>query len=92
VSGDGPDWRLQLGDFHYLEGVTLTRRPWSAVNPEWDHDHCEFCLVHIGDHIFDDDPDTQLEGWTTLDLYHWVCQPCFEDFRDRFGWVVGATE
>jgi hypothetical protein len=86
VSDDDP--RLQ-GQERYLQGATLTLRPWSSDRPDWDHDHCDFCWVHLGSHIFDDDPETQLEGWATADSNHWVCRTCFEDFRERFGWQTG---
>ena len=65
-------------------GSDLEWRAWSSEKPDWDHDHCEFCWVHFGDHIFSDDADTQLEGWGTPDGDHWVCRTCFADFRDAF--------
>jgi len=68
----------------YLQGATFEWRSWSSDQPDWDHDHCEFCWVHFGDHVFSDDADTQLEGWTTTDGQHWVCRTCFADFRERF--------
>jgi hypothetical protein len=86
------DWRL-TGQEKYLTGVTLRWRKWWSSRPpdnvgEWDHDHCDFCWKHFGDHIFEDDPDTQLEGLATEDGSHWICRDCFEDFKDRFGWVL----
>ncbi len=56
----------------------------ASDRPDCHHDHCEFCWVHFGDQIFDDDEGTQLEGWATLDGKHWVCRAYFEDFRQRF--------
>ncbi len=44
------DGRL-TGQEKYLRGVTLTWRSWSTDRPDWDHDHCEFCWVHFGDHL-----------------------------------------
>jgi hypothetical protein len=79
----GDDGRIQ-GQAKYLQGATFGWRPWTSDRPDWDHDHCEFCWIHFGDHIFDDDADTQLEGWATPDGKHWVCRTCFEDFRERF--------
>ena len=68
----------------FIQGATFERRAWSSQKPDWDHDHCEFCWVHFGDHVFSDDADTQLEGWRTPDGDHWVCRTCFADFRDAF--------
>jgi hypothetical protein len=89
---DASDWRL-TGQHKYLTGVTLRLRKWWASRPpaeggELDHDHCDFCWRHFGDHVFEDDPDTQLEGLATDNGSHWICRECFEDFKDRFGWVV----
>lgn len=80
------DWRLQ-GQVRYLQGAVLVRRSYRryARNPEWDHDHCAFCWAKF---IVDDYPDTQHEGYCTEDEYHWICDQCFTDFRDRFGWSV----
>jgi hypothetical protein len=83
------DWRIQ-GQERYIHGATFEWRSWSSDRPDWDHDHCDFCCVHFGDHIFEDDPDTQQEGWATPDANHWVCRACFEDFRDRFEFQVGT--
>lgn len=84
------DWRL-MGQEKFLQGVHLTRKPWWSYRPGWDHDHCAFCTVHFADHILEDDPDTQLEGWVTDDDCTWVCDACFADFREKFAWVVSAS-
>lgn len=30
-------------------------------------------------------------GYVTEDDYHWVCEKCFADFRDQFGWSIVQT-
>ena len=82
---DNFDWRL-TGQERYLTGVTLYRRPWRQPKPDWDHDHCEFCGATFAS---DAVPETLREGWATDDEYRWICEGCFADFRDRFGWQVG---
>jgi len=85
------DWRLQ-GQDRYLQGVTLVRRPYRrySKNPNWDHDHCEFCGAKF---MLGDLPDVLHEGYATIDDYHWICETCFEDFRERFAWqVVSSSE
>ena len=89
---DGSDWRLTNQD-RYLRGVALSWRSWRPSLPpdshgDWDHDHCGFCWVHFADRVLPDDPETQLAGYVTDDGLHWICQRCFEDFKDRFAWVV----
>jgi hypothetical protein len=80
------DWRLQ-GQEAYLTGVQLTWRPYrpSRTNPNWEHDHCEFCWAKF---MMDDAPDVLKAGYCTLDEYRWICKGCFDDFRVRFQWRV----
>lgn len=81
------DWRIR-GQARHLQGLTWHWQKWASEDPSEDHDHCDFCMIHFGDQVFGDDPDTQLEGWTTPDLGHWVCGPCFSDFKERFDFHV----
>jgi hypothetical protein len=78
------DWRLQ-GQENYLSGSALFRRAWRQSRPNWDHDHCEFCGAKFA---ASDGADILHEGWTTDDEYHWVCDGCYRDFKERFGWTV----
>ena len=79
------DWRLQ-GQEKWLMGATLYYRQWVAPRPDWDHDHCEFCWETFSPH----EGDTP-RGYTTHDNYRWICEQCFRDFRERFGWTVGES-
>jgi len=81
------DWRLQ-GQEKYLAGLTLAHREWRQTRPNWDHDHCEFCWATFGGVSY----GTALRaGWTTPDEYRWICDVCFADFKDRFGWQIDAA-
>lgn len=86
---DESDWRLTNQDT-YLTGVELQRRRYRRPpsNPSWDHDHCAFCWAKF---MVEDHADVLHEGYCTLDEYYWVCDECFADFRERFGWRVVAT-
>lgn len=57
----------------------------NAVNPNWDHDHCDFCFATF---MVEDHPDVLHQGYATSDEYHWVCEKCFADFRELFQWAV----
>ena len=81
---DTEDWRLQ-GHERYLSGAKLRWRAWSPYRPGWDHDHCKFCRAKFSDSGAE---DTLREGYVTEDNYRWICRHCFEDFRERFGWVI----
>ncbi len=76
------DWRLQ-GQEKYLKEKILTKKQYHPYSKEWDHDHCEFCgrkfSLNLGD---------LHEGYTTLDHYHWICEECFNDFKNDFAWVI----
>jgi hypothetical protein len=76
------DWRRQ-GQEKYLKGVPIKRGPWRMLKPSWDHDHCEFCYVTFSPY----DGDLK-SGYSTLDEYRWICEACFEAFRDEFGWSL----
>ena len=83
------DWRLN-GQEKYLSGVNLIHRRYRRYkNPKWDHDHCEFCQAKF---MVEDVHDVLHEGYTTEDDYHWICNSCFAEFNDRFGWTVIADE
>jgi len=79
------DWRRQ-GQERYLTGAVLVRRPYrrNAKNPEWDHDHCEFCGATFSLHGALDDLK---EGYATKDDYRWICPACFQDFHEEFCWT-----
>ena len=77
------DWR-RMGQEKYLMGVKLRYelqyRPYA---PNWEHEHCEFCGQKISPYEGD-----QHSGYCTLDSYYWICEQCFEDFREEFGFQV----
>ena len=83
---DPLDWRL-MGQEKYLAGAELCRRVYRCYpeNPDWDHDHCEFCGATF---IVEDYPDVLHDGYCTLDEYRWICGDCFEDFKEMFVWRV----
>ena len=82
VSDD--DWRLQ-GQEKYLTGATLYRRRWTQTRPHWDHDHCAFCWAEFG---AEDSPDVLHYGYTDIKEYRWICEKCFQDFREQFSWKL----
>jgi hypothetical protein len=80
------DWRL-TNQLSYFKGATLVWRRYSRPSEAWEHDHCEFCWAKFMD---EDHPEILREGYTTHDEYRWVCQSCFNDFRDLFEWTVST--
>jgi hypothetical protein len=84
------DWRL-MGQDAYLQGRSLRLQEWRPYREGWDHDHCQFCQRHISVPLAPDDDDAAERGWSTEDGYYWVCEACFDDFRDQFGWRVSTS-
>ena len=77
------DWRLQ-GQEKYLFGKTLVHKKYAVKMTTTDHDHCEFCSDKFSTTI----SDCLTEGYATIDDYHWICQNCFNDFKNDFEWTT----
>jgi len=78
------DWRLQ-NQAKYLSGVELRWEKYVKFSEEWEHEHCQFCWAKFMDV---DDPEVLREGYVDESGDRWICEECFEDFRDLFGWRV----
>jgi len=81
---DNSDWRL-MGQEGYLKGKKLTLMNWTQTRDDWDHDHCDFCGIKFMDKVIEGE-DVLTRGYTDEDEYTWVCEKCYEDFRERFNW------
>lgn len=81
------DWRLR-GQEKYLMGVALVRRRYKPVADN-DHDHCAFCWAKF---MVADRPELLHEGYATADRSHWICDRCFDDFRETFRWQVSSVQ
>jgi hypothetical protein len=95
------DWRL-TGQEGYLKGATLVRKPYRVYSEKWEHDHCAFCWAKFMDPDYSDahrkaienDSELLTEGYATTAEhphgadYYWICQECFDDFAQDFGWRV----
>ena len=55
----------------YLEG--------EKIQHFW-HEHCEFCWEKAT-------TDKECVFYCTKDMRYWVCQECFHDLKNSFGWV-----
>ena len=76
------DWRLR-GQDAYLSGKTLYYREWDELREGCDHDHCEFCWDK-----FSKLPDTLHKGYVTEDGRYWICDDCYNCFKETFGWML----
>ncbi len=79
------DWR-RMGQEKYLMDVKLhyvtLYKPFSE---QWEHEHCCFCTQKISFTECDSH-----SGYCTIDEKHshWICEECFNDFKDEFNWMV----
>lgn len=73
------DWRL-TNQMNYLFEKQLKHVYFQKHSESWDHEHCEFCNETICN-------DKKME-YCTIDDYHWICENCFNDFKDMFKWTV----
>ena len=73
------DWRLTNQE-NYLSNVSLIHTKYKPYRQGWDHDHCAFCNVEINN-----DTDS---AYCTTNQYHWICNECFNDFKEQFHWQV----
>jgi hypothetical protein len=81
------DWRL-TNQLNYLKGAVLVWRDYTTHSATWDHDHCSFCW---SDFTEAGRGGALTVGYCTIDQYHWVCEPCFNDFAAMFEWQVAAS-
>jgi hypothetical protein len=78
------DWRLTNQD-RYLKNAVLVRRKYHPTSTKWEHDHCEFCWAKFMEVKH---PEILNEGYCTEDSRHWICDGCFNDFKEKFGFAV----
>ncbi len=76
------DWRL-TDQIEYLHGRILLQTAYPQ--PEINHDHCEFCFSKFGL------SGALTYGYCTEDHYYWICEQCFDDFKEMFEWQVSPN-
>ena len=76
---DKNDWRL-TNQMKYLFEKKLLHTHYTPFREGWEHDHCEFCSETI--------EQSADFAYCTTDKYHWICEECFNDFKEIFKWTV----
>ena len=79
---DMDDWRL-TGQEEYLFNVELKKINRKEIKNKSDlwHEHCEFCMETISNKY-------EQDVYSTKDEYRWICKKCFNDFKEKFKWIV----
>ena len=75
------DWRLVKQE-NYLFGKSLTKKKFIPIG-QCDHAHCAFCWEKFGQ-----DDNWLSIGYCTYDGHHWICEQCYQDFKEKFEWNV----
>jgi hypothetical protein len=76
------DWRI-TGDEDFLLNAVLHRKAYDGD----DHEHCVLCW-----HKFmkgaEGMENCSSEGYVTDDGEYWICDTCFNDLWEPFGWSL----
>lgn len=80
------DWRLR-GQEEYLQKKEFSFKKFIPAHNGSLHAHCEFCW-----HKFMENSegvnDCSQEGYCSTDEKYWVCEECFQDFKEKFKWKL----
>jgi len=79
---DTSDWRLQ-GQERYLMNAQLRKEVYAPSTNTSDHDHCAFCWEK-----FSESSDHLRTGYYTPKGGHWICEQCYQDFKETFSFEV----
>jgi hypothetical protein len=76
------DWRI-MGQEGYLLNKKLQHRHFSRTLCRDDFTQCEFCWS-----LFDKDVSCPSMAFFEPQGKYWICETCYRDFREHFGWEV----
>ena len=80
------DWRI-MGQEGYLLNKHLEHRLFQRSLCVEDFDQCEFCWA-----VFDKNKELPLKAYYAPDIKVWICEECFNDFKEHFNWSVSEIE
>lgn len=75
------DWRL-VNQHSYLDNKKLVFAEFEPSQLS-DHRHCAFCWDKFGK-----GENLLAAGYCTSDKKWWICEQCYEDFKEQFQWQV----
>lgn len=75
------DWRI-MGQEGYLMNKRIKYIKYVPYGVQ-SHRHCEFCFDKFSNHTND-----LHQGYYEPTSNSWICEECFEDFKDMFHWIV----
>ena len=78
------DWRLR-GQEEYLQNEKFQYKQFVSPPTGSLHTHCEFCWHKFMEHS-EGVKDCSKEGYCSFDGKYWICEECFQDFKEKFQW------
>lgn len=91
------DWRVRDQEDYLREKILIHKNFKSNLPKELapdddprnynDHEHCIFCWHKFMEDCKDIE-DCSTSGYCTLDEKYWICEKCFNDFKERFNWKL----
>jgi len=77
------DWRLLVGYDSGVNNLDFQHRLFDRTISIEDFDLCEYCHKS-----FDEDEKHPIHAYYCQRRHFWVCETCFQDFKDHFGWTA----
>jgi len=80
------DWRLR-GQEEYMMNMSFVYKKFVPQEVGEDHTHCEFCWHKFMENA-EEVKDASEHGYCSSEQEKWVCEECFEDFKQMFNWKI----
>lgn len=75
-------WCVEEAD-NNMRNHVLLKVKFSDRLTETEHEYCEFCMARFGNVNKD-----FKEGYRTQNYYYWVCEDCFDEYKEEYHWTV----
>lgn len=79
------NWKLN-GQEEYLTNAVFRFARWKLTDPDWTHDHCEFCWATFSEYGGEDLAEGYVMDYGNRDV--WVCPECFAEFQESFHFTL----
>lgn len=76
-----PWYIIEYEQKEYLRDKRLQLREFVCNSDQ--HEHCEICWARFGMH-----PEDLHFGYYESHSKSWICNTCYNDFKDLFKWVI----
>ncbi len=68
-----------------MRGMKFIYKKFCAKKENRSHTHCEFCWHKFMENC-NGVKDCSAHGFCSMDGRYWVCEQCFNDFREMLSW------